>query len=261
MPKKDTVSPDGAKIRRLRQGLGLTREEFAEKAECSTRSMSNAESGRNVEVATLKCIADAFQVPPSELILGGSTPPSPNLFRLQLVIEADMDKLNQSHALESFTSLLRELISAQGEVAIRDIRQGSVIVTLEMQEQDALELVAIMPNFLDFARDTIRERIESHIRRTPDFQRQLIQSVARKPDGRYYTSARVTEFIEATFFLARQTDQLRLIEGVKQLRVPVGRQRREGDTLTDTVPDREEWEINPDILRMAGYPTDVSRSE
>jgi transcriptional regulator with XRE-family HTH domain len=260
MPKKDTVPPDGAKIRRLRQELGLTKEEFAEKAECSRRSIYNAESGLNIELTTLKCIADAFKVSAGELILGVTPQPSPNLIRLQLVIEADMDKLNQSHALESLVSLLRSLIPASGEIVLKDVRRGSVVLSLEMEEQDALGLVAIMPSFSVFARDVIRENIEQQIRRAPNFPEQLNQAISRRPDGSYFVSANVAAFNEATFFIARQTDLLRLIDGVKELRIPAGSQPTEGERFSDIVSGREVWEVSPELLGMAGYKTDSSYS-
>jgi transcriptional regulator with XRE-family HTH domain len=171
--------------RRTANGKRLDKGTTCSRAECARRSIYSAEKGNSISVTTLGLIANALKVSPKELLLNESPQPSPNLFRLQLVIEADLDKLNQSHALESFVSLLRNLIPASGDIVLKDIRQGSIILTLELEEEDALELVAIMPNFADFARDALRESIEQHIRRTPDFLEQLSRAISRRPNGRY----------------------------------------------------------------------------
>jgi len=237
---------------------GWTKEQLASKADCARRSIYSAEKGNSISVTTLGLIANALKVSPKELLLSESPQPSPNLFRLQLVIEADMDKLNQSHAIESFVSLLRNLIPAQDDIVLKDIRQGSIILTLELEEEDARELVTIMPTFAEIARDSIRERIEQHVRRTPDFLELLNQAISRRPDGSYFASANVASINEAMLYAARQTDLLRLIDGVKELRISVGVQLPEGELLSDTVLDREEWELSPEILRMVGFATDES---
>lgn len=53
---------------------------------------------------------------------------------------------------------------------------------------------------------------------------------------------------------------LRLIDGVKELRIPVAANQPEREPLSDTVPDRVEWEFSPEILGIAGYKMDAHHS-
>jgi len=250
-----SVQPDGEKIRKLRHGHGWTVDQLRRKAGCVERSITNAEKGRNIQVGTLAVIAGALKVEPRELILDEQVQPT-STFRLQLLIETDIEKLNNSPQLHSLIELLTKMLSATGEITITEVKAGSMNVTLAMNEQDALRLVALFPDFHEHAREVIRAKVEYSKSQTPDYQERLREAIYRKPDGRYYTST-ATMNAEATY-LAYLSDMLVLGDGVKELRMTAGTDEGAGSRPQDSAPGplRQEMEIHPDILAMAGFPMD-----
>jgi transcriptional regulator with XRE-family HTH domain len=252
------VQPDGQKITRLRQGRGWRVEDLARKAGCVCKSIQNAEKGKDIRLTTLTVIAGAFKVEPRELILGEQVQPT-STFRLQLLIETDIEKLNNSPQLHSLIELLTKMLSATGEITITEVKAGSMIVTLAMKEEDALRLVALFPDFPEHAREVIRAKVEYSKSQTPDYQERLREAIYRKPDGKYYTSTS-TMNAEANY-LAYLSDMLVLGDGVKELRMTAGTDEGAGSPPQDSEPPapgplRPEMEIHPDILAMAGFPMD-----
>jgi transcriptional regulator with XRE-family HTH domain len=253
-----TVRVDGEKLRKLRAGRGWRVEDLAQKAGCHVKSIQNAENGKNVVVATLAVIAGALKVEPKDLILQDQAQP-PTGFRLQLVFEADLEKLNHSPQLHTLVELLTKMVSATGEITIKDVKTGSMIVTLAMNEEDALRLVSLFPDFHEHAREVIRAKVEGSKNQAPDYLERLRDAIYRKPDGRYYTST--TTMNPAAIYLAYLSDMLVLAEGVKELRMTPGTEEGVGAGPKDSGPPapgplREEMEIHPAILAMAGFPTD-----
>jgi transcriptional regulator with XRE-family HTH domain len=252
-----SVQPDGEKIRKLRLARGWTVDDLSRKVGCVYKSIENAEKGRNILVPTLAVIAEALKVEPGELILGEQPQPT-GTFRFQLLIETDIEKLNNSPQLHSLIELLTKILSATGEITITDVKAGSMIVTLAMNEADALRLVALFPDFHEHAREVIREKVE-HSKKTPDYQERLREAIYRKPDGRYYTSTSTMN--GASFYLAYLSDMLVLGDGVKELRMTAGTDEGAGSPPQDSEPPapgplRQEMEIHPDILAMAGFRMD-----
>jgi transcriptional regulator with XRE-family HTH domain len=253
-----SVQPDGEKIRKLRHGHGWTVDQLRRKAGCVERSIQNAENGRPIQVGTLAVIAGALKVEPRELILDQQVQPT-STFRLQLLIETDIEKLNNSPQLHSLIELLTKMLSAMGEITIKELKAGSIIVTLAMTEVDALRLIALFPDFHEHAREVIREKVEYSKSQTPDYQERLREAIYRKPDGKYYISTSTTN-AEANY-LAYLSDMLVLGDGVKELRMTAGPDEGAGSRPQDSEPPapgplRQEMEIHPDILAMAGFPMD-----
>jgi transcriptional regulator with XRE-family HTH domain len=255
-----TLRVDGGKLRKLRAGRGWRQEDLARKAGCHLKSVRNAENGEPVVVPTLAAIAGALKVEPKDLLLADQDQAQPTAtFRLQLVIETDIEKLNHSPRLHSLIELLTKMLqAADGEITITDMKAGSIIVTLAMNEVHALQLAALFPDFQEHAREVIRAKIAGNKNQVPDFDEQLREGLYRKPDGKYYTSLNVQTSV--TFYLAYLSDMLVLAESVKELRIPVAGYYAAGPSLTDKELSRDEWEIHPDILLMAGFSSDADGS-
>ena len=62
------IETDGPKIVTLRAALRLTQEEFARKAQCDVKTLRKAEKGRRVDLATLRRIASALNLPASAIM-------------------------------------------------------------------------------------------------------------------------------------------------------------------------------------------------
>jgi transcriptional regulator with XRE-family HTH domain len=226
-----SIKPDGKKIQQLRSERGWTVEDLARKAGCVPKSIYNAEQGKNIRRPTLAEIAAALKVEPKDLIQAEQPEPRGNLIRLQLMIEADMDKLNQSAFVQNLVELLTKVLSPTGEIAITDVKAGSVVVSLQMNEEDALRLVALFPDFKEHAREAIRAT----------------------PEGEAYLRGTAVESQQAN----RIKILLELVDAIQELRLPAG--------PDPEVPQRESSKSQKELFdelealmsRMLGVPLSV----
>jgi transcriptional regulator with XRE-family HTH domain len=70
---KRTIKPIGERILALRRARGWSQERLAEQAGLDKRTVSGAESGKGIYLATLKAIATALGVPIREIVLEGGS--------------------------------------------------------------------------------------------------------------------------------------------------------------------------------------------
>jgi transcriptional regulator with XRE-family HTH domain len=188
-----SVKPDGDKIERLRSGRGWTVEDLARKAGCVPKSIYNAEQGKNIRRTTLAEIAAALKVEPSDLL--AERQPLANRIRIQVVIEGDLEQMRQSGCLDGLVGLLHTVLKPTGEVIqLGDFKAGSVILTLEFEEEDALRLVALFLDFKELAREAIRAT----------------------PEGEAFLRGLPLEVSEAD----RIRTLLELVDAIKELRIP-----------------------------------------
>ena len=145
-----SVTPNGDKIRKLRRDLGWTGKQLAKNACCSEKSVGNAQNSVNIDLATLAGIAKALGVKVGEL--RKDIIPPETIFTPQIVMG-----INDKESAAILVEVIRQTLQATGEITIKFVRSGSVIVTLEMNEADALRLVLIFPNFREHARAALAQ--------------------------------------------------------------------------------------------------------
>ena len=142
-----SVQPDGDAIRGHRVELGLRAEDLAAAAKCSVRTISNAERGERVYPYFLKKIAAALEVPYSSLLADdGDAPPEPAAplprVEVRIVLGVQFGEFDQSTELVTLIERLVEVIGAKYVVEVKAVTPGSVVVTIELSEDDALRLLA-----------------------------------------------------------------------------------------------------------------------
>lgn len=87
--KKGEVCPDAAKVRRLRYEKRFTQEALANRAGVGKKTVEHIENGKSVRPTTLGQIADALEVPVSEILLPSTTSNAEDrLSRLEKRLEA-----------------------------------------------------------------------------------------------------------------------------------------------------------------------------
>lgn len=99
----------GAKIKRLRQKNGLTQEQFAERIDIATRTLSGIETGENfVTAETLEKIFKALDVSGSELFAFDHIKPQEEL--ISEIIE-DVQKLKDRDKIETVYKIIKATIN------------------------------------------------------------------------------------------------------------------------------------------------------
>ena len=99
----------GAKIKRLRQKRGLTQEQFAEKIDIATRTLSVIETGENFLTAdTLEKILDVLKVSSSDLFAFDHIKPQDELIS---EIVFDVKNLKDRNKIETIYKIIKATIN------------------------------------------------------------------------------------------------------------------------------------------------------
>ncbi len=99
----------GVKIKRLRQKRGFTQEQFAEKIDIATRTLSGIETGENFLTAdTLEKILDVLNVSSSELFTIDHIKPEEELIS---EIINDVQNLKDRQKIETIYKLIKATIN------------------------------------------------------------------------------------------------------------------------------------------------------
>ncbi len=213
-----SVEPDKDRIRSLRQERGWTAEALAKKAGCAVRSVGNAEAGKRIELRTLNEIAGALGVKPAELMkveAGSGAKPEAKLTP-QIVLSGS-DAANVALLAE----LIAKTIQATGEITIKLVKEGSVIVTLEMIEADVLRLASLFHDFREHARSAI----------------------AATPEGKAYFSGSNPQELD----LSKVESMLALVDRVRELRLVAEPDAQDAAPAASPPPPPEPPRRNPDI--------------
>jgi transcriptional regulator with XRE-family HTH domain len=143
--KNRTVEPDGVEIQRLRIEKGWRVEDLAKKAGCSLKTVENVEKGANIYIYTLKRVASALGVEPSDLLIDDDDAPlergrkKERKFRITFEVSIPFDEFDESSDLVSF---LQKLVSrlGGGEMEPTGVNEGSTLIEIEMTLEQFLEL-------------------------------------------------------------------------------------------------------------------------
>jgi transcriptional regulator with XRE-family HTH domain len=154
-----SVLAKGESIRQARLAKGWRAEDLARKAGYSKRTIENAESGKPIDMSTVADIATALGVDYASL-LPSDLLDRPNLVRFQLSLEFDARQIEHSPHLQSFFDLLQRISQSDAPVRLQAVRQGSVILLLDMEEEGFLRLTALFPEFHEHAREAIAQTPE-----------------------------------------------------------------------------------------------------
>jgi len=147
---------DGPTARRLREERGLSIEDLASKARCSDKTVQALEMGRpklksvvgkvakalGVAPEELKPVPHYVVVPPTASAPAGDPAPAPAR-RRRLVLVYDLSPAFLENAPEEihFVLKLAEHAGTTGSIDVIDDDEGSIRLTLEMSEEDALRIV------------------------------------------------------------------------------------------------------------------------
>ncbi len=143
--KNRTVEPDGVEIQRLRIEKGWRVEDLAKKAGCSLKTVENVEKGANVYIYTLKRVASALGVEPSDLLIDGDDAPlerrrkKERVFRVTFEVSMPFDEFDESSDLVSFLQTLVSRLGG-GEMEPTGVKEGSTLIEIEMTLEQFLEL-------------------------------------------------------------------------------------------------------------------------
>ncbi len=135
---------NGEALRRLRAAKGWETLSLANRAGCSEKTVSNLErGGRAAFPHTIRRLAMALGVEPQAIIADAFTPPEPGVqllkgktVEIKLVLNID-----DVSAVTPLLQQLIELAEAQGQIEVKKMEKGSVIVTLEMDVADVYRIL------------------------------------------------------------------------------------------------------------------------
>ena len=155
MPPKATVKPDGEKIRKLRSPA-FTGQELAEESGLSLRTITNLEAGESVAIDTIRRLAKALGVAVNELL---AEPVERPRIRIKITTLLEFDGFGETEQA-ALRDMLTRNANPTGVIVITEIARGSTIVTIEIDEADAVALAEAFKKF----RGESEERRESEER-------------------------------------------------------------------------------------------------
>lgn len=151
LPKGRTVPIKGDAVRTLRIERRWEVSELADRAKCSSKTIENVErGGKRVYAVTLAGIADALQVDLATLLTRplvadaapASTVQERRVSGVSVHFTFNFQNVDASDQLVALMERLAATIGAKAEIEVLSVKEGSVIVTLSMSEQDALNLLS-----------------------------------------------------------------------------------------------------------------------
>jgi transcriptional regulator with XRE-family HTH domain len=157
-----TVKPDGDKVRQLRKAKGWRVEDLAEKADCTSRTVTSVEKGTAAFMYTITNIAKALGVEYQELLQQNkhSDTAAPTGRASAVVsLAIDYDQFDETVHLVALVEGLSTLLG-QPRIKILKIERGSTNITLELDEN------ALSPLFKAFADGQLRQYNVQWIRNT-----------------------------------------------------------------------------------------------
>jgi len=148
----------GAALQRLRVNKGWDVAELAARAGCTKDTVTRAEAGSRVFLATAKALADALGVKPDSLLTktndgAAEQDKTPNgqgaalvdlhikYCDMEVKLSIPFDQFDQCDQLVALVNMIGLAIQSKYGIGVKAVRKGSTIITLEMAEDDARRLV------------------------------------------------------------------------------------------------------------------------
>ena len=143
-----TVPVLNKRIIALREAKGWSRRTLARKAFCSVASVKSVEEGNEAFPTTLEKIAKPLEVKFTELMKGketGEATKDPDnkivpRVKVKVFIHSNYGEFDETK-LPELVGRIRQETGATGEITVVIVEEGSVVVILEMDEDDALALM------------------------------------------------------------------------------------------------------------------------
>jgi RNA polymerase sigma factor (sigma-70 family) len=146
----NTVQADEDLVKRLRTEKGWSQEELANRANVSKKTVENMEASRPTYAGTLAKVARALGVELKQL-LAPDRPPVSNgqpgsgdvaqtRSSIEIVIKGDFDHFTEEKESQ-FLGCIRTLLHITGDIRIVNIREGSVVLTVELTSEQANQLL------------------------------------------------------------------------------------------------------------------------
>lgn len=135
------VTPDGVRLRELRELKGWSPDDLADACRMNVKTIRRAEHSKGVDVQTLGLIAESLDVPVKALIA--------NHQRRVIVTSSttlEFENFGEDETT-AFVEMIKKTIPNCGEIVVIQVAPGSVIITLEMDEDDAEALRELVANY------------------------------------------------------------------------------------------------------------------
>ncbi|WP_143393262.1 hypothetical protein [Fimbriiglobus ruber] len=157
-----TVVLHSETLRQRKIDLGFSNQTLATKAKVSLRTITNAMNNIPIHLESYNRIAEALDYKSEDkslLILNPSASSLSQNFAIKvgIVITGNLKSFAESQKASYFLELLKNLVDASdGKIQLTGFGEGSVIVYIQMEENDVLKLVKMFPNFHEYSREAIR---------------------------------------------------------------------------------------------------------
>jgi transcriptional regulator with XRE-family HTH domain len=144
-----TVAIDADAVKRLRIAKGWKVEDLAKKVGCSLRTATNVERGANVYLFTASNFAEALGVELKDLLCGtfeksttkAEQPPAKRAIHVDLKLRIPFPEFDETVDTARLMEFLSKCVNWSAQVNFVAVRDGSTIVTLQIEEHDLVELL------------------------------------------------------------------------------------------------------------------------
>ena len=137
------VAVDGEKVMRLRKEKGWTQEELAPAADCSPKTVQNAERGERLLPSTVRALATALGVQLKDLLVG-TEPPQPDLkgkLKSWVVLDTPFEEFGDGPEVQRVASELQRILGPGHEVIVMAIRKSSTAIEFYADYDASLKLL------------------------------------------------------------------------------------------------------------------------
>lgn len=147
-----SLRPNAKALEAIRVRMGLTLEEFAEAAGCSSRTMDNVMAGKSVLLSTVARIADKLGVTVASITEEAVAAEGPT-YDVKFKLAIPYGEFDQER-LQLFADILARLVG--GQIVDADFTKGSTIVTVPLTAEQIRQLLEFMPDFRTKVEDALK---------------------------------------------------------------------------------------------------------
>ena len=147
---------DGEKIKKLRLTGRMSQTDLATKAMCDAKTIRNAEAGNRIAVSMITQIATALGITASEIEKPDTEPARTTATEK---VGAIVRTTNKALARE-VCYIFKITLSLDREPEVEVLRSNSVLVVMQMTQDDAIKAIRLFPDFREHARAALAETPE-----------------------------------------------------------------------------------------------------